>query len=159
MNDKLKKEKREKEFEEWVENPSIGWLNDTMTRKEFKASLKSFISKLIQQEVPKGVCKHCWNKGYSTEMTEVVSSADFFGDKEYKTGAKITINFCKCDKGKQLKELIQREREEELDRIGLEKIYSESEKDRDLVVGYNQAIEDLEKIKSNLLKGRNKQKD
>lgn len=155
MNDKLKKELQDKC---WY------WLSyaDGLKEKDkwkYAETMAKDLDEIIQQEVPKGVCKHCWNKGYSTEMTEVVSSADFFGDKEYKTGAKITINFCKCDKGKQLKELIQREREEELDRIGLEKIYSESEKDRDLVVGYNQAIEDLEKIKSNLLKGRNKQKD
>ena len=155
-NDKLKKE-IDKLVKEWIEDFTMFKCDEfgIDVYKEFEKQLLS----LIQREVPRGVCKHCWNKGYSTEMTEVVSSADFFGDKEYKTGAKITINFCKCDKGKQLKELIQREREEELDRIGLEKIYSESEKDRDLVVGYNQAIEDLEKIKSNLLKGRNKQKD
>ena len=123
--------------------------------KEFGQDLWSLVRlffednlSLIQQEVPKGVCKHCWNKGYSTEMTEVVSSADFFGDKEYKTGAKIKINFCKCDKGKQLKELIQREREELLGEI--EKRIPSSENVKSINPSYFRDI--IKTLKSNLKK-------
>jgi len=176
MNDKLKKE-IDKLVKEWIEDFTMFKCDEfgIDVYKEFEKQLLS----LIQREVPRGVCKNCWNKGYSTEMIGgTIASADFFGDKEHRSGPKITINFCKCDKGKQLKELIQREKEELLEEIKLE----EKRKPEDLkhkinlithttkrgireeyiyalLDGYNQAIEDLEKIKSNLLKGRNKQKD
>ena len=38
-----------REFEEIIESPSVGWLNDTMTRKEFKNVFKSFLSAAIDE--------------------------------------------------------------------------------------------------------------
>ncbi len=62
------------------------------------------------EKTQKGICLYCWNKGYFTEMIGgVIAYGDFIGDKTFKSGAKIQYNYCKCDKGKQLRELVERE--------------------------------------------------
>lgn len=55
-------------------------------------------------------CKNCWDKGYSTELMAIKIHVDFPGDKEYKKTEKV-INFCKCERGKELKEYFQMEKE------------------------------------------------
>jgi hypothetical protein len=63
---------------------------------------------LKQNKELKGICKNCWNKGYSTEMIGgTVSWGDFPGDKDYHTKSEIIIHYCKCGIGKQLKSMIE----------------------------------------------------
>jgi len=67
--------------------------------------IKDFIA---QEKTPKGVCKNCWNRGYSTQMIGgTIVYGDFIGDKDYKTKAEILIKFCNCENGKQLKSMIE----------------------------------------------------
>jgi hypothetical protein len=71
--------------------------------------LKNLIKRILAQEkTPKGVCKNCWNRGYSTQMIGgTIVYGDFIGDKDYKTKAEILIKFCNCENGKQLKSMIE----------------------------------------------------
>lgn len=72
-------------------------------------------------ELKKIICKNCYGKGYSTELIQVRIAPDFIGDKEKKFPPEIKMNFCKCERGKQLKDLIIAEREkwQEHERKGL----------------------------------------
>ena len=49
-------------------------------------------------------CKHCYDKGYSTEFIGgQICFADFIGDKTYKTrGSGIIVHLCDCGRGKDL---------------------------------------------------------
>ena len=47
-------------------------------------------------------CKNCWDKGYFTQIVRVHTSADFFADEETDEVKEIK-NYCKCAKGKRLK--------------------------------------------------------
>lgn len=54
-------------------------------------------------ELPKQpVCKNCWDKGYSTEMSGLVGSPDFPGDKGFCISPYIHKNYCTCEKGQKL---------------------------------------------------------
>lgn len=50
------------------------------------------------------ICKHCYGKGYSTQLKgDEFCMADFIGDKTYRTKkAGIRINFCNCGRGEDL---------------------------------------------------------
>ncbi len=62
------------------------------------------------EEVSKafGGCTRCYGKGYATVRYGFNAHADFIGDKSYKYGKKTHMEFCNCDRGKQLEELIKR---------------------------------------------------
>lgn len=71
-----------------------------------------FIYKELTQEIKRaekayGGCTKCYGKGYSTFVRPGwTASADFEGDKEYTQPARFDIDYCSCDRGKQLKEVI-----------------------------------------------------
>ncbi len=60
-----------------------------------------------------GGCLKCYGKGYATEM---VGKTKAFGDFKITTKVirkpHIQINFCSCERGKQLKELFKKKEEE-----------------------------------------------
>lgn len=70
---------------------------------------------LFEEERIKGVCKNCWNRGYSTQIIGgTITYGDFIGEKPRKTNkAEIVINFCNCENGKQLKSMIEEKIQEE----------------------------------------------
>lgn len=53
-----------------------------------------------------GGCEKCYGKGYSTYRYGIIGIPDFEGDKGFKDPIKTNIVYCTCDRGKQLKELI-----------------------------------------------------
>jgi hypothetical protein len=53
-----------------------------------------------------GGCKKCYGKGYATVRYGLKYVADFEGDKDYIDPIKTHMHFCSCDRGKQLKNLI-----------------------------------------------------
>ncbi len=66
-----------------------------------------------KEKIPKGVCKNCWNRGYSTELIGgTITCGDFEGEKDYKTKEQILIKFCNCENGKQLKSMFEEKIEE-----------------------------------------------
>jgi hypothetical protein len=66
------------------------------SKKELLAQVKEL------SKFPK--CKHCYDKGYSTEFQGgQFCMADFIGDKTYQTkGAGIVVRLCNCGRGKDL---------------------------------------------------------
>ena len=81
---------------------------------QLSKELKKFIEKL---------CKNCYGKGYSTEYVgKTIAHADFIGDQDrVLANERILINFCSCERGKQIRSLIKQmqiEKLEELKRLG-----------------------------------------
>lgn len=69
--------------------------------------VKSFISSLIAtRERAFGGCKECYGKGYSTQHHGIHGAEDF-GGEGHDIETSVHMNFCSCDRGEQLKELIQ----------------------------------------------------
>jgi len=70
--------------------------------------IPEFANELARQSKAYGGCTKCYGKGYSTEAVgNTVASADFNGDKEVVLEkARVVLNYCKCDRGKQLDKLI-----------------------------------------------------
>jgi len=48
------------------------------------------------------ICDSCRGKGYSTHFHGLQYAPDFIGDREHIDPAKIHIEYCRCDRGKQL---------------------------------------------------------
>ena len=48
------------------------------------------------------VCKNCYGKGYSTELTTTTCWADFEGDKTIVSPMELKIHFCDCERGREL---------------------------------------------------------
>lgn len=68
--------------------------------------LKHFKEEVKKTEKAFGGCKKCYGKGYSTQRRATTTFADFQGDKTYTTPMKNEVNFCSCDRGKQLQDLL-----------------------------------------------------
>ncbi len=52
-----------------------------------------------------GGCLKCYGKGYNTVMTRTVGTEDF-GGEGFDTGSKVNMEFCDCERGKQLSSLL-----------------------------------------------------
>lgn len=66
-------------------------------------------------ELAFGGCKKCYGKGYSTEMVgNTLAYRDFLGDMPTHVVKKshVVMNFCKCDRGRELDGLIRLRLEE-----------------------------------------------
>lgn len=81
--------------------------NDTQPNTRFN-QLYNFIDSIISQVKKEynDICPKCRGKGYSTEFRGYTISPDFIGDVRYNSPIKIEINYCDCQRGKQIKELI-----------------------------------------------------
>lgn len=62
-----------------------------------------------------GGCDKCYGKGYFTEARVVTTSADFFGDKDY-IREEYAMNFCDCERGFALRDLLDKRDEREIDK-------------------------------------------
>lgn len=51
-----------------------------------------------------GNCRLCYGKGYATTMRYATAHADFLGDDTV-TQMLSLVSYCRCDRGRQLKEL------------------------------------------------------
>lgn len=68
-----------------------------------------------------GGCKKCYGKGYSTVRYGYKISADFEGQKDHIIPDKTNINYCSCDRGKQLEQVVNLQRNELLGAMKMEK--------------------------------------
>lgn len=148
----------EKEIEFIVNpQPELSEMLEGNFTKLFKQLQKDLIRKLIRTEKLKvekayGGCHKCYGKGYATYRYGYITSPDFIGDKAYVDPMQTHMNFCSCDRGKQLKELVTAERERILEAVKLEK--KTSNVLPAYTDGWNAAINYLnairEKIKKNI---------
>lgn len=82
--------------------------------QEIVKVIKSFLAEEIDTlKTSFGGCENCYGKGYGTQTFFAVGSADFYGDKEYKTKLP-TMVFCECERGKQLEKLIKAQLQQEI---------------------------------------------
>ena len=72
----------------------------------------------------KPICVKCYGKGYATEMTgETILHKDFIGDTtQVIDEGGIRINYCNCDRGKQLESVVKEEIKRALESVVPEKI-------------------------------------
>lgn len=154
----------EKEIEFIVNpQPELSEMLEGNFTKLFKQLQKDLIRKLIRTEKLKvekayGGCRLCYGKGFSTYRYGTIGHGEpDLGDTGV-YGEPITthMNFCSCDRGKQLKELVTAEKLKILEQVKLEKPESAGVNDfqNGVYSGYLNAIDDLnairEKVRNNI---------
>ena len=55
-----------------------------------------------------GGCHKCYGKGYHTFRYATTALGDFEGEKDVTSDFEVHMNFCICDRGRQLKELFEK---------------------------------------------------
>lgn len=94
------------------------WLFNEDFRDDFEFDLKNFLlQELERAEKAYGGCHHCFGKGYRTKLDFKTYHADFEGDRTITEKGDYYIPCLDCDRGKQIKEMIERVRREERERI------------------------------------------
>ena len=54
------------------------------------------------------ICKHCYGKGYHSELKAGLHiAADFIGDKEFNGPTELKFNWCSCERGKALRDYLE----------------------------------------------------
>lgn len=93
-------EELQKEARETLMNPSIALhdLDELITR--------AFTLGQETEREAFGGCLKCYGKGYSTQLVNEVGAEDF-GGEGYETGPQTRMNFCSCERGKQLRAVLQ----------------------------------------------------
>lgn len=76
---------------------------DYFLLEKFEAHI---IEEVERAEKAYGGCHNCYGKGYSTYRHGYTGMGDFEGDPDYSEQIKTHMVFCECDRGKQLKELL-----------------------------------------------------
>ena len=110
LSDKFGCNVSEEKWRQWFGNEPMTL--DNVTTKE----IKDFISKkLSEQAKAYGGCEKCYGKGYSTEKAREIGSEDF-GGEGYVKNLPIRMNFCRCERGKQLEKLLDQKLNEQ--RVG-----------------------------------------
>jgi len=84
-------------------------MENKKTETEDRAAWEEHIKKELRD-----ICPKCRGKGYSTEFKGIYGSPDFIGDRGFYEDPEIHINYCDCERGKQLEALIKRVREERI---------------------------------------------
>ena len=77
-----------------------------MAEKKIGAWQKGYIEGFNDASKAFGNCENCYGKGYATYRVGITQHADFYGDKTISFPMKMTMRFCRCDRGTQLKRLI-----------------------------------------------------
>jgi hypothetical protein len=105
----------------YLEFPSIGTMEiDSPIFVECTDEIIDFIKQLLEKTVKAyGNCELCYGKGYSTRAYNEVGSPDFAGDKGYEKEKLNEIQFCSCDRGKQLKKIFKNKDKEHIEKLGL----------------------------------------
>lgn len=84
---------------------AVGFFPD-LDPKKYKEY--SGLSRMEKLERAYGGCRKCYGKGYSTYRYGVKTSADMVGDKEYIDPIETHMNYCICDRGVQLQQLVEK---------------------------------------------------
>jgi len=84
-------------------------LEHIISYKKLPKTVKKLII-VIEKELDKqakayGNCQKCYGKGYSTQWRGLHGYPDFINDKGFDKLPKTEINFCSCQRGKDLKKL------------------------------------------------------
>lgn len=90
--------------------------NEKDEREEYAPNFADRIMQLFDQEQATtekayGGCRNCFGKGYSTQDAATICYPDFVGDKCFKR-YEHKMNFCTCERGKQLEAQVVRRVEE-----------------------------------------------
>lgn len=100
--------------------------------------LRDFIESLLESERKAfGNCTKCYGKGYNTQLAQMIGAEDFGGDG-FVEKPKVHMNFCSCERGEQLAELLESERKELAEKVkDIRRLYADSHGSVDLIAREN----------------------